>query len=191
LQIRYAVNKFMNNIEKLENTISDINKFCNFIDKCADSENSITLYSFLVECQAFISKIYASICEFPNLETEYLSKKGKISDKLKNTRLQRFYFVSGKIKNILGENDLYWNVFNPYKLEDDDPSQSRLSNDIAEIYDDFISSLEEFKYYNLSNEEKLDNLKNSFEIHWYDHACKALTSISWLLYNKIDWDENS
>ncbi|MFC2136406.1 DUF5063 domain-containing protein [Bacteroidota bacterium] len=177
----------MNEPENILNrVITAINNFCDCIDKIDEEENKRNVFEFLDECQRHISNLYLEMSSLPDFDTEYYLNNKELPENIDKKRLERFFYVLDKLKNMLGGNDLYWTVFDPYNLEKDDPSQSSLSNNIAEIYDDFKKSMDEFNHFEFTAKEKLDNLKSNFKSHWYDHACKALTALSWLLYNKND-----
>jgi hypothetical protein len=72
-----------------------------------------------------------------------------------------------------GQYNHYWEVFNPYDL--DEPLEGSLSDDIMDIYQDIKRGLllfEKNKYI-----EAIWQWKFNFEIHWGNHAVDAIRAL--------------
>jgi len=87
---------------------------------------------------------------------------------------ERCVEISKRLKALLGDIDLYWLVFDA--TEPEEPTQSTLSNDLAEIYMDLRESLRSIQ----SDSEENDILwgcRFAFRTHWGRHASGALRFI--------------
>jgi hypothetical protein len=72
-----------------------------------------------------------------------------------------------------GEYDTYWEVFNPYHLEE--PVGASLSDDILDIYKDAKKGI--LLYEKNEHIEGIWEWKFGFEIHWGSHAVDAIRAL--------------
>ena len=83
--------------------------------------------------------------------------------------------------------DNYLEMFDPYKRREKIPVHGSLSDDLADIYRDVQSGLNEWD--KIPAPQKLDIIwewEYSFETHWGEHATSAIRALYWLLYSHIE-----
>ena len=80
--------------------------------------------------------------------------------------------------SMLGEYDNYWEVFDPARVDDEDPITSGLSDDLADIYRDVAVGLEpEDRFDHHIPEAAIAAWRFTFRSHWGLHAMTALRVI--------------
>ncbi|MBQ3552036.1 MAG: DUF5063 domain-containing protein [Clostridia bacterium] len=75
--------------------------------------------------------------------------------------------------------DAYWEVFDPYSNEEDDPVCGSLKDDINSIYNDVREGIQLFD--NGYRSEANWRWKFSFETHWKYHAVDAIRALNSLV----------
>ncbi len=83
--------------------------------------------------------------------------------------------LSSRIASYLSDVDEYWEVFDPYKRTD--PLAGRLSDDLADIYQDVRRGLDLLQDGGPLN-EALWVWRFDFWNHWSDHAADALRALT-------------
>jgi uncharacterized protein DUF5063 len=82
----------------------------------------------------------------------------------------------------LGPYALYWDVYDPTKLEPDDPVAGSLADDLADIYRDLQDGLRDWGHQDVDRRRNaLWQWRFSFESHWGAHAVDAIRAIHWFL----------
>jgi hypothetical protein len=76
-----------------------------------------------------------------------------------------------------GNYEFYWEVFNPYHL--DETVSSSLSDDIVDIYKDVKKGLILFD--KNEHKEAIWQWKFSFDIHWGSHAVDAIRALHYVI----------
>lgn len=92
--------------------------------------------------------------------------------------------VYNLLKEKLGEDDLYWTVFDPTK--DNEVIRGTLADDIAGIYGDVKQGLLTLKKGAADSRLIIWDWRLSFYSHWGDHATSALRTIHALLREKFE-----
>jgi hypothetical protein len=89
------------------------------------------------------------------------------------------------LKEKLGQDNLYWMVFDPTS-EDNETIRGSLADDIADVYGDLKESLSLMDKNAIIAEVAIWNWRLLFYSHWGDHALSALRAIHKLLDEKIE-----
>lgn len=92
--------------------------------------------------------------------------------------------VYNLLKEKLGEDDLYWTVFDPTK--DNEVIRGTLADDIAGIYGDVKQGLLTLKKGAADSRLIIWDWRLSLYSHWGDHATSALRTIHALLREKFE-----
>ncbi|MFH1226641.1 MAG: DUF5063 domain-containing protein [Planctomycetota bacterium] len=183
----------MNNQDsKIEANLTAVREFAQAAQEyCLILENNLQLPNddFLKKIADSLSLLYFRASALPNVEPP---EKDSVIDKK---------FISEQAKTLqeklwdkLGKKNVYWEVWDPYQLGKDDPMQTTLSDDLADIYSEVKGSLE---IYNLQTKNSILEAtfvwRNNFEHHWGQHLVDALKAIYRLLYGGFlegisDWD---
>lgn len=139
-----AINAF---IQSAENSCSTIDNF----ESNQDDNMLKTLLISLIE-------LYSKALHIPEVEPE-------------NTQVSDIKVFVPKIN--LRQHDHYWEVFNPYTL--DEPIRASLTDDILDIYRDVKEGLT--LYEKKQHLEAVWKWKFSFEVHWGSHAVDAIRAL--------------
>ena len=106
------------------------------------------------------------------------SEESELSDPLGDDGWRAIF---ESLTDTLGELDLYWEVFDPTALGDDDPMTATLSDDLADIYRDLRRGLG-LPGSPLPSRAVWD-WRFDFESHWGHHAIDALRTMHALMYS--------
>ena len=74
-----------------------------------------------------------------------------------------------------GDKDLYWEVFNPYEHDDNEPVAGSLADDVLDIYRDVQRGLALWDSSQVRN--AIWDWRFHFEFHWGEHAVDALRAL--------------
>ena len=101
---------------------------------------------------------------------------------------KRFFVISRRLARILGDHNLYREIFNPYN--DRDFIETTISNDLAEIWRDVKPMLLLFE---MGEEPAMRHAVHQWafdvRLHWGDvHCCDAMKTIFFALKERVDND---
>lgn len=94
------------------------------------------------------------------------------------------------LKNKIGQFNTYFQVSDPYDIDDRKPMQSIIADDISDIYQDIKPGLQEWE--NGDANIRLNIIwewKFGYMTHWGEHATRAYNALYYLLYQHIE-DKN-
>ncbi|MCD7036507.1 DUF5063 domain-containing protein [Metabacillus sp. GX 13764] len=139
--------------EDVKSFLSSANHYCTMID---------SLHGFneksLDELLAALLELYIKALRLPEVEPDHAEAP---------------QFEISFPKADFAKYEYYWEVFDPYKLEE--PVCGSLSDDILDIYKDLKEGIILFEQ-NTPN-EAIWHLKFSFQTHWGLHAVNALRAL--------------
>ena len=85
----------------------------------------------------------------------------------------------------LGEDCIYWKVFDPTFEKENEPIQGWLVDDFSDIYADLKEEL--FKIDEIGTNESIEDalwqLKSGFNQHWGNHCIDAMRALHYLWYD--------
>lgn len=73
------------------------------------------------------------------------------------------------------DKDVYWEVFDPYKHDDNEPVAGSLADDVLDIYGDIRRGLALWEASQTQN--AIWEWRFHFDVHWGDHAVDALRAL--------------
>ena len=121
--------------------------------------------------------LYASASAIPNVEP------GDDEEPLSRLTHAQWSALFGALGEHLGLHSHYWEIYDPIKLEPDDPVAGNLADDLADIYRDLHEGLQDWQHWESRRRQNaLWQWRLSFQSHWGAHAADALRAIHWLLY---------
>jgi hypothetical protein len=141
--------------ETISRFVKQAEAFCDFVDAAA----SLSLNERLFEARQKLTDLLGEAFKLPEGD-------GEASDPGENIALPSDW--PG-----FGEYDYYFEVFDPYKLEE--PVTGHLSDDIFDIYRDLKRGL--VAYNRGETGAAVWEWRFHFEIHWGDHAVDALRAL--------------
>ena len=152
-------------------------EFCSFLEN-TESPSRIEWIKTLAQ---ILPLLYVKATLLPAIET--------INDEYIETFVteQDYLFVSSKVSEMLGEHDVYLDVFIDDMKYSDRPVSSFISEDIADIYQDIRNFI---SIYQLGMEESMISaLKvctDNFRLFWGQKLVNVLRPLHSLVYKPID-----
>lgn len=128
--------------------------YCSIIESFESNQEHNKLKTLLVS----LIDLYSKALYLPEVESE-------------NDEVTDFDISVPKIN--FNQYDYYWEVFNPYHL--DEPVGGSLSDDILDIYKDVKKGI--LLYEKNEHIEAIWEWKLGFEIHWGSHAVNAIRAL--------------
>lgn len=142
-------------------------RYCALIDE----REGMAVRPFLRALRPLLAELHFRACLLPEVESESDEALPGVPTRDETLRLLK------SLESFLGEYDVYWEVFDPYELDDDDPMHGTVSDDLADIYRDLQTDLATV----LSGSEiPLDAVwgwRFSHATHWGMHAIGAMRAI--------------
>lgn len=144
--------------------------YCTLIEQHGD----YTTEEFVSRVRDILPQLYHHASRLPDTETTDEELDRDISH-------DEWSAMFGSLQRKLGVNDHYWEIYDPLKLEHDDPVAASLSDDLADIWRDLRVGVTRWN-------DCADTIRRqivwdwhfSFHHHWSDHAVDALRAINWI-----------
>ena len=143
-----------------------------------EQETELDNYDFRCELHQKLAELYTQAWKLPNLELQFDSE---VEDKLVESNTKE---LGKNLTEKLGDQTFYYEVFDPFHPEDDDPTQGWLIDDLTDIYSEIKNGI--LKIENGKPEYVEDGIwdiifgRNS---HWGNHAINALRALHYSNYN--------
>ncbi len=144
--------------------------YCTLIERHGD----YTTEDFIARIRDILPQLYHNALRLPDTETTDEELDGDISH-------DEWSAMFGSLRRKLGINDHYWEIYDPLKLEHDDPVAGSLSDDLADIWRDLRLGVT--RWADSSDKMKKEIVwewRFSFHQHWSNHAVDALRAINWI-----------
>jgi len=151
-------------------------KYCALIE----SHRELTRLKFLKMCLDLLPDLYKKALVLPRFEPtrESLPERSIKHDEWAD--------LFGSIRERLGKYDSYREVFDPIFPEQDDPTQSSLADDLADIYRDLKNGL---IYWDMVSPTRYEDAvwewSFNFACHWGQHLTSALRAIHFLVFDHL------
>lgn len=164
--------------EKLSPTslafIALTNEYCEIVENCADYSRE----GFVDSMMKLLPRIYITVLDIePNLD---------ISDAFISQALDEptYEVVRGSISALMGEDDVYLEVFLEDMKYSDSPIATSISENLADLYQEFYNLVASLR--DLNTEEQrhiLSMCKENFSEYWGQTLCNVLRAIHSLKTN--------
>ena len=148
-------------------------EYCAFVEKASKSDRSV----FVDMAGKILPLLYLKVSVIPEIEELYDSDfKPKVTETM-------YAVVENAIEALLGEDNLYLETFHPDIRLSDSPIAVRISEDLADIYQDLGNFIAVFK--NGNKETMNDSLAECiqhFKEYWGQKLVNALRAVHFLKY---------
>jgi hypothetical protein len=152
-------------------------EYCALVENASNREKTV----FIDQLRKILPLLYLNVSLIPEIEEFYDSElENKVSEEM-------YMHVTNGIADLLGEDDLYLETFHPDIHLSDTPVAVKLSEDLADIYQDLGNFIGVFK--NGHKETMNDSLVlciRNFEEYWGQKSVNALRALHYLKYNLED-----
>jgi len=149
-------------------------EFCVLVEKHSQNKREF----FIDNMIKVLPLLYLKISVIPSIEESYDSNlETKVSEEMYNK-------VEESISSLLGNDNLYLETFHPDIRLSDSPIAVKISEDLADIYQDLGNFIAVFK--NGQKETMNDSLAlciQNFEKYWGQRLLNALRALHYLKYN--------
>jgi len=157
------------------------NEFCTFIESVDDFERK----EFVSRLQKLFPLLYLKASLLPEIEErlpEYVEKFVTEED---------YNFVYRKLQVKLGRFDSYQEVFDPMIQFSDEPVESCISENVADIYQDLKDFILAYRIGTTDvMNDSLFECKNNFEQYWGQQLVNGLRAIHNLVYGEADLEKD-
>ncbi|MDR0614295.1 MAG: DUF5063 domain-containing protein [Dysgonamonadaceae bacterium] len=154
--------------------------YCIVMEKTGQGEKKL----FVDNMVRILPLLYLKVSIIPPVEENYESDLGaKVTEEMYDR-------VRENISNLLGEDDLYLETFHPDIKLSDLPVAVKISEDLADIYQDLGNFIAVFK--NGQKETMNDSLVLSirnFEKYWGQRLVNALRALHFVKYKDSDFTD--
>jgi hypothetical protein len=143
-----------------------------------EEETTASTYEFRCKLHKVLSKVYALSWDLPPIELQFETEK---EDLLSEHQLKKMNLL---ISNKLGDKNFYFEVFDPFHLEKEDPTQGWLIDDLSDIYKEIkngILKIESKKPAFI--EDGIWDIVFGRNVHWGNHAINAIRALHYDNYN--------
>jgi hypothetical protein len=158
---------------------------------CSLVESTVTLdkTEFLLQLYRTIPDLIAEAIRLPEVdfdEDEGIEKEARIRQIRAKTQMKEEEWgrLYNSLKERLGEQDLYWQVFDP--RTDNEAIRGSLADDIADVYRDLKNGIAFKDTNNAPPSEVIFDWRLLFQSHWGKHAIDAFRTVHFLL--EEHWD---
>ncbi len=157
-------------------------EYCALVEKAHEQEKE----TFVDSAVKVLPLLYLKASIIPEIDDHYDSYlEVKVTEDL-------YAGVQSKIEELLGEDNLYLETFHPDIKLSDSPVAVKLSEDLADIYQDLGNFIAVFK--NGNKETMNDSLVaciESFKEYWGQRLVNALRALHYIKYKEKEdqWEE--
>jgi hypothetical protein len=148
-------------------------EFCILVEKVKSDEKDL----FVENIVKVLPLLYLKISIIPPIEENYDSELGsKVTEEMYNSVLEN-------LGNLMGDDDLYLETFHPDIKLSDSPVAVKISEDLADIYQDLGNFIAEFK--NGEKETMNDSLVlciQNFKRYWGQRLVNSLRAVHSIRY---------
>ena len=148
-------------------------EYCVFVEKTKESDKK----TFVDNMTKVLPLLYLKVSIMPKITTDYESDLGIKVD-------ENFYAqVESNISELLGDDDLYLETFHPDIKLSDSPVAVKISEDLADIYQDLGNFIAVFKdgQKETMNDSLLLCIEN-FRKYWGQRLVNALRALHFIKY---------
>ena len=148
-------------------------EYCAIVEKTKESDKK----TFVANLTKVLPLLYLKVSVIPKITMDYESDLGaKVDENL-------YAQVENRISELLGDDDLYLETFHPDIKLSDSPVAVKISEDLADIYQDLGNFIAVFK--NGQKETMNDSLLlciENFKRYWGQRLVNALRALHYIKY---------
>jgi len=146
--------------------------------KLIEQETKLDNHEYRCQLHQSLSELYTQSWKLPNLDLQFDSD---IKDQLKESNTKD---IGKKISEKLGENTIYYEVFDPFHPEEDEPTQGWLVDDLTDIYREIKNGILKIENGNPKYiEDGIWDIIFGRNSHWGNHAINALRALHYSNYS--------
>ncbi|MFQ5502045.1 MAG: DUF5063 domain-containing protein [Phycisphaerae bacterium] len=161
------------NIEHDERVVAFVDiahQYCTLIE----SRATFSRPDFIKECAAILAQLFADAVRLLDVTVEDFD-----GSDLEGMSHDERCVIFENLQQMLGDDDRYWLVFDPYKKEE--PIISFLSDDLSDTYRDVKTGLDLFGRTKGDSQKAVWAWQFNFLQHWSHHCANALRAIRCIL----------
>lgn len=144
--------------------------YCALIER----HHEYTAAEFVAQLRDILPQLYYRALKLPDID----ATDEKID---RDVSHEEWTTMHRSLQRKLGINDHYWEVYDPLKLEYDEPVAASLSDDLADIWRDLTAGVSLWGDCSDAMQKQIVwDWHFSFHYHWSDHAVDALRAIHWI-----------
>ena len=144
--------------------------YCALIDR----QHDFTTKEFIENLRQLLPRLYYAALCLPDVHAtdDELNLGHSVED---------WREVTFRLQKTLGSNDCYWVVYDPLKMEHDEPCCGSLADDLADIWHDLKDGVSFWAEALPSTRQHIVwNWRFLFHHHWSHHLVDALRVINWI-----------
>ena len=157
------------------------NEFCKFLESSQD----LSLTNFVEMAHKILPLLYLKGTMLPDFEESYDAFNEKFVSE------NDYNLIESNLLNKFGEHNLFDEVFDPLRQENDEPAQLSLAEHFADIYQDIKDFIMQFR--DGTQEVMINALwecRQAFEQYWGQRIVNALRVLHHLKYKVVDLDND-
>lgn len=158
------------------------NEFCKFLETAEE----ITLSNFVDKAHKLLPFLYLKGTLLPEIEESYEEFNEKYVTE------EDYNFIHNMLLAKFGEHDVYEEIFDPLRQENDEPVQLSVAENFADIYQDIKDFLMQYR---VGTDEVMFNAiwecRQVFEQYWGQRTVNVLRVLHHLKYNVVELDNLS
>ena len=128
-----------------------------------------------------LTELYSAGLSMKSVELIYSSADSKFESIPQEQLMEQ----NSNLISSLGEDCIYWKIFDPTYEKENEPIQGWLVDDIADIYADLKEEL--YKIGEIGTDESIEDglwqLKFGFTTHWGNHCVDAIRALHYIYYD--------
>ena len=142
--------------------------YCALIESHAD----YTTEAFIDKVRELLPQLYYQALQLPDLPSAG-------EHPLSGIEHEDWKPVFAQLQEKLGPNDLYWEVFDPLKVEPEEPVAGSLADDLADIWRDLKVGLIHWQTDSAETRQDVNwQWRFHFQVHWSYHVVDALRALN-------------
>lgn len=156
------------------------NEFCKFLEVSAEQK----LTDFIDKAHKILPFLYLKGTLLPNIEEAYDEFNEKYVTE------EDYNYIQGVLTDKFGEHNLYEEIYDPLRQENDEPAQLSLAENFADIYQDIKDFLMQYR---VGTDEIMMNAiwecRQAFEQYWGQRLVNILRVLHHLKYTIVELGE--
>lgn len=155
------------------------NEYCQVVEQAYDYDRS----SLVDRLTKLLPRIYITALD---LQPSAMLLGNEIASSLEE---EQYNAVSGALAQLFAEEDVYLEVFHEDMKYSDTPIAVNISENLADLYQEFYEMLAAVRDLNVDNQQEIISLcRDHFDSYWSTTLCNVLRAINNLRMNENDYD---
>ena len=157
-------------MKQIDDFVGVASRYCSLIDRRA----KLDVHNFIHQVREVLPLLYYHALQLPNRDCNDENIARTISH-------DQWKSVHDDIGDLLGMNNLYWEIFDPIAEDPNPPVAATIADDIADIWRDLRVGVDMWP--TASDAEKHEIVwqwRFSFQSHWSDHVVDSMRAVNWI-----------